>query len=264
MPTASLAATRTAKPEPAPASPDLEVIKTRQRVAWSSGNYAVVGTTLQIVGEELCEALDLRAGRKVLDVAAGNGMASLAAARRWCDVVSTDYVSSLLERWPRAGIGRRPADRVQGGRRRGAALWRQFIRYRDLDLRRDVHAQPGPGCRRIVARLQAGRPDRTHKLDARRVHRASLQDARKIFAAAGRRKIASALGNARTSHRNVRTGSDLDQDRAAPLQLPLSLGGALRRCFPATTTARCSRPSRLSMCRSRPDLRKTCTTSSRA
>jgi ubiquinone/menaquinone biosynthesis C-methylase UbiE len=98
MPTASLVATRSPKQEPTPVSPDLEVIKTRQRVAWSSGNYAVVGSTLQIVGEELCEALDLRAGRKVLDVAAGNGMASLAAARRWCDVVSTDYVSSLLER----------------------------------------------------------------------------------------------------------------------------------------------------------------------
>jgi ubiquinone/menaquinone biosynthesis C-methylase UbiE len=80
------------------ASPDLAVIKTRQQSAWSSGNYAVVGTTLQIVGEELCEALDLRPGSKVLDVAAGNGMASLAAARRWCEVVSTDYVSSLLER----------------------------------------------------------------------------------------------------------------------------------------------------------------------
>lgn len=98
MPTASLVATRSPKQEPAPVPADLEVIKTRQRVAWSSGNYAVVGSTLQIVGEELCEALDLRAGRKVLDVAAGNGMASLAAARRWCDVVSTDYVSSLLER----------------------------------------------------------------------------------------------------------------------------------------------------------------------
>jgi ubiquinone/menaquinone biosynthesis C-methylase UbiE len=98
MPTASLVATRSPKQEPAPVSPDLEVIKTRQRVAWSSGNYAVVGSTLQIVGEELCEALDLKAGRKVLDVAAGNGMASLAAARRWCDVVSTDYVLSLLER----------------------------------------------------------------------------------------------------------------------------------------------------------------------
>src|SRR5271167_3036465 len=78
-------------------SPDLSAMKTRQQAAWSSGNYAVVGTTLQIVGEELCEALDLRAGSKVLDVAAGNGMVSLAAARRWCDVTSTDYVPALLE-----------------------------------------------------------------------------------------------------------------------------------------------------------------------
>ena len=58
----------------------------------------MIGTTLQIVGEELCEALDLRAGQSVLDVAAGNGNASLAAARRWCNVVSTDYVPTLLER----------------------------------------------------------------------------------------------------------------------------------------------------------------------
>ena len=78
-------------------TPDLASLKIRQQAAWSSGNYAVVGTTLQIVGEQLCETLDLRAGSKVLDVAAGNGMASLAAARRWCDVTSTDYVPALLE-----------------------------------------------------------------------------------------------------------------------------------------------------------------------
>jgi SAM-dependent methyltransferase len=80
--------------------PDLEMIKGRQQAAWSSGDYAVIGTTLQIVGEELCEslALDVRAGQTVLDVAAGNGNASLAAARRWCEVVATDYVPALLER----------------------------------------------------------------------------------------------------------------------------------------------------------------------
>jgi ubiquinone/menaquinone biosynthesis C-methylase UbiE len=80
--------------------PDLQTVKARQRVAWSAGDYAVIGTTLQIVGEELCEslALDIRAGQKVLDVAAGNGNASLAAARRWCEVVATDYVPALLER----------------------------------------------------------------------------------------------------------------------------------------------------------------------
>jgi ubiquinone/menaquinone biosynthesis C-methylase UbiE len=82
----------------APAAIDLKALKTRQQAAWSSGDYAVVGTTLQIVGEELCEALDVRAGHKVLDVAAGNGNASLAAARRGCDVVATDYVPTLLER----------------------------------------------------------------------------------------------------------------------------------------------------------------------
>lgn len=81
-----------------PAPTGLEAVKTRQQAAWSSGDYAVVGTTLQIVGEALCEALDLRAGQKVLDVAAGNGNVSLAAARRWCDVVATDYVPTLLQR----------------------------------------------------------------------------------------------------------------------------------------------------------------------
>jgi ubiquinone/menaquinone biosynthesis C-methylase UbiE len=83
---------------PAVATLDLTAVKARQQGAWSSGDYAVVGTTLQIVGETLCEALDLRSGQKVLDVAAGNGNASLAAARRWCDVVSTDYVEALLDR----------------------------------------------------------------------------------------------------------------------------------------------------------------------
>ena len=79
-------------------SPDLGAVKARQQGAWSSGDYAVVGTTLQIVGEQLCEAMELRPGSKVLDVAAGNGNVTLAAARRWCEVTSTDYVAALLER----------------------------------------------------------------------------------------------------------------------------------------------------------------------
>ncbi len=82
---------------PPTAAPDFAAIKGRQLAAWSTGNYAVVGTTLQIVGEQLAESLDLRAGSRVLDVAAGNGNATLAAARRFCDVTSTDYVPSLLE-----------------------------------------------------------------------------------------------------------------------------------------------------------------------
>jgi ubiquinone/menaquinone biosynthesis C-methylase UbiE len=80
------------------AGPDLAAVKARQKTAWSSGDYAVVGTTLQIVGEALCEAVDLRAGERVLDVAAGNGNAALAAARRFGDVIATDYVPALLQR----------------------------------------------------------------------------------------------------------------------------------------------------------------------
>jgi ubiquinone/menaquinone biosynthesis C-methylase UbiE len=77
---------------------DLKALKAKQQAAWSSGDYAVIGTTLQIVGEQLAEAMDLRAGQTVLDIAAGNGNVTLAAARRWCEVTSTDYVESLLAR----------------------------------------------------------------------------------------------------------------------------------------------------------------------
>ena len=79
-------------------TPDFAAIKQRQQATWATGDYAVIGTTLQIVGERLCEAIDLRAGERVLDVAAGNGNATLAAARRFGRVTSTDYVAALLER----------------------------------------------------------------------------------------------------------------------------------------------------------------------
>jgi len=92
-------------------------VKVKQQAAWSSGDYAVVGTTLQIVGESLAEAMDLRAGSTVLDVAAGNGNATLAAARRWCRVTSTDYVAALLTR----------------GRERAAAE-RLDIEFREADV----------------------------------------------------------------------------------------------------------------------------------
>ena len=91
-----------------PAAIDFAAIKSRQQVAWGSGDYAMIGTTLQIVGEMLCEAVDLRSNQRVLDVAAGNGNATLAAARRFADVVSTDYVGALLAR----GRERAEADRL--------------------------------------------------------------------------------------------------------------------------------------------------------
>ena len=76
--------------------PDYAAIKQRQQTIWAAGDYAIIGTTLQIVGERLCEAVDLRAGSSVLDVAAGNGNATLAAARRFASVTSTDYVGALV------------------------------------------------------------------------------------------------------------------------------------------------------------------------
>ena len=83
---------------------DLNALKNRQQAAWTSGDYAVIGTTLQIVGEQLAEACDLHTDEQVLDVAAGNGNATLAAARRGCIVTSTDYVAGLLEQIGRAHV----------------------------------------------------------------------------------------------------------------------------------------------------------------
>ncbi len=89
-------------------APDYTAIKQRQQATWAAGDYCVVGTTLQLVGERLCEAIDVRAGERVLDVAAGNGNATLAAARHFAVVTSTDYVAALLER----GRERADADRL--------------------------------------------------------------------------------------------------------------------------------------------------------
>ena len=92
--TAAHVATR----ESSPAQVDFAAIKAKQQATWASGDFAVIGTTLQIVGESLAEAIDVRAGERVLDVAAGNGNATLAAARRFAEVTSTDYVPALLAR----------------------------------------------------------------------------------------------------------------------------------------------------------------------
>lgn len=85
-------------PAPGTATPDFAAIKQKQQAAWASGDYTIIGVTLQIVGESLAEAADIRANERVLDVAAGNGNATLAAARRFARVTSTDYVPALLDR----------------------------------------------------------------------------------------------------------------------------------------------------------------------
>ena len=76
---------------------DLQAVKAKQQAAWSSGDYAAVGNRILLVSELLCDAVDIRAGERVLDVAAGTGNAALAAARRFADVIGIDYVPELLE-----------------------------------------------------------------------------------------------------------------------------------------------------------------------
>ena len=83
--------------DPTP-TPDLAAIKTRQQATWSSGDYHMIGTQIQIVSELLIEALDVHSTERVLDVATGSGNAALAAARRGCDVTGVDYVPALLDR----------------------------------------------------------------------------------------------------------------------------------------------------------------------
>ena len=84
-------------PSTPPPAIDLTAIKARQQATWASGDFAKIGVTLQLVGETLCEAVDVGPGDTVLDVAAGNGNASLAAARRGAMVIASDYVPELLE-----------------------------------------------------------------------------------------------------------------------------------------------------------------------
>ncbi len=201
---------------PTTAAPDLAAVKARQRAAWSSGDYAVVGTTLQIVGESLCEALDLRAGASVLDVAAGNGNASLAAARRWCEVVSTDYVPALLER----------------GRERAAAE-RLDIQFREADAEAlpfddgafDVvvstfGAMFAPNPRRVADEmLRVCRPGAGSAWPTGRLTASSASCSRPSAATcpAGGSGVAGAVGHARAHRRAVRRACRRHRRQHAPL-----------------------------------------------
>jgi len=99
IPSETTTPTPTTTPRAAPPpQPDLRAVKGRQQTIWGSGDYGVIGARLPIVSEELCEAVDLRSGERVLDVATGTGNTAIAAARRWCQVVGIDYVPALLDR----------------------------------------------------------------------------------------------------------------------------------------------------------------------
>ena len=218
---------------------------------WASGDFAVIGTTLQIVGELLCEAVDIRSTERVLDVAAGNGNATLAAARRFANVTSTDYVPALLER----GRGRARAEGlevdVRDRRRRGAALSGRELRRRAVDLRRDVRARSRQVRCRDAARVPARRPHRSGVLDAAGFPRRPLSNGRQARAADARRALAAAVGNRRSSQRPVRerrrsiahthshtSRSAIDRRSTSSTYSGRSMDRPTRRSLRSTRTAR--------------------------
>jgi SAM-dependent methyltransferase len=72
-------------------------LKARHRKMWASGDYPrMVETFLLPLGPRLVEACDVRAGQRVLDVAAGTGNASLPAAERGARVTASDLTPELL------------------------------------------------------------------------------------------------------------------------------------------------------------------------
>ena len=203
-------------------------LKTKQHGAWSSGDYAVVGTTLQIVGEELCEALDLRAGQKCSTSPPATAVRSPPRAAG-CEVIDRLCAEPARAR-PRARRGGRPVGAVPGSRCRGARLRRRDFRCRALDLRRDVHAGPGPRGFRIAAGVQERRQDRSRQLDAGWLYRAVVQDARQVPAAARRRRNRRRCGELRRASRRC---SERLQPRSRPRSVT-SPSATARRCIFST------------------------------
>ena len=200
---------------------ELDAIKAKQNATWSSGDFGIIGTTLQIVGESLCEAVDLRAGSKVLDVAAGNGNCSLAAARRFCDVTSTDYVPALLEDGRRRAEADRLPIRFQVADAEALPFRRRIFRRRAVVVRRDVHAQPRARGRRTAACLPPRRKDRPGQLDARRLHRQAVRRHRPPRAAAPGAHAAVALGRGGLPGQAVSRFGVRHPHHAARFRLPL-------------------------------------------
>ena len=80
-----------------PQVPDSNALKERQVKIWTAGEYARIGNPIAIMGELLCEAVDLHSGDDVLDVATGSGNTAISAARRFCNVTGMDLAPESIE-----------------------------------------------------------------------------------------------------------------------------------------------------------------------
>ena len=140
----------------------------RARAMWSTGDFARVAARLVLVGELLCRSVDVHAGERVLDVAAGSGNAAISAARRGARVTASDFVGPLLE-------AAQARAEVEGLCLATAVADAQELPFEDESF--DVvlstfGAMFAPDQQRaadeLAARLPAGRPDRPGELGSRR------------------------------------------------------------------------------------------------
>ena len=234
-----MASPMTAAAIPAAPAPDLAAIKTKQQAAWSSGDYAIVGSTLQIVGEDLVRGNRpqgrLEGTRRRRRQRHGEPRRRTALVRRHVHRLRAGAAGTR----PRPRRGRRHGDRIHRGRRRKPALRRQQFRCGALDLRRDVHAEPGQGRRRIDAGVPARREKSASPTGRRtalsvRCSRRSANICRRRPARNRRRCGARTRGSTRCS-----APAQLDRSRAAHLQFPLPLGPRISSTCSRPSTARC-------------------------
>ena len=178
-----------------PADDRLAAIKSRQQATWASGDFAVIGVTLQIVGELLNEAVDVQAADRVLDVAAGNGNATLAAARRFANVTSTDYVQALLER------GRRRVEADGFDNVNFELADAEALPYPDAASTSSSRCSAScsrritPAQRGAVSRVQAGRTHRPRELDAVGLPRTDAPPDREACTSGSRHPVTAHVGH---------------------------------------------------------------------
>jgi ubiquinone/menaquinone biosynthesis C-methylase UbiE len=192
-------------------SQDFTAVKTKQHAAWSAGDYSVVGVTLQIVGENLCEALDLHGGQSVLDVAAGNGNCSLAAARRFCNVVSTDYVQDLLRR----GRERADAEHLPMEFQLADAEALPFANNAFDVVMSSFGVMFAPDQASAAAELlRVCKPGgKIGELDPRQLHRSDVQNDRALCTASSGTEVPGIVGHARATDSVLRRCGNNPGDR---------------------------------------------------
>ncbi len=83
-----------------PASVDLSTIKARQQQSWATGDIPIIARPLVGVAENLCEAVELSPGQKVLDVATFASLLERARERAAVERLSITFLEGDAEHLP--------------------------------------------------------------------------------------------------------------------------------------------------------------------